>query len=69
MKNRPTVYSRPEGTMTMTGFQRSAMAPATGAVIPIIRLWVASAKDRDSRPQPMSMVIGLRNRPKLCRVP
>ena len=69
MRVRPMVYRVPATTMTRIGPHLSAMAAANGAESPITRLWVATASENTSRPQPMSMLIGRRYSPKLWRVP
>src|SRR5712691_11309100 len=45
------------------------MAPAKGMASPHTRFCKAIANEKVSRPQPRSIEIGRRNRPKLCRVP
>ena len=56
-------------TMTRTGPHLSAIEPRSGAPRPIIRFWMATALEKTPKPQPISMVIGLTNSPKLCRMP
>src|SRR6267143_1289963 len=56
-------------TSTRAAPKRSAMAPAKGMASPHTRFCKAIANEKVSRPQPRSIEIGRRNRPKLCRVP
>jgi hypothetical protein len=47
--------------MMRTGPKRSATAPAMGCPTPQSRFWIASAKEKMSRPQPLLTDIGGRN--------
>src|SRR6266581_1455938 len=69
MKTRPSAYNRPPAKSTRPAPKRSASIPVKGCVTPHSRFCNATAKPNTSRPHPLSMLIGCRNRPKLWRMP
>src|SRR5882762_7902421 len=69
MNTRPSAYSRPPAKSTRLAPKRSASIPVNGCVMPHSKFCTATAKPNTSRPQPLSMLIGCRNSPKLWRTP
>ena len=69
MNTRPSAYSSPPAKSTRLAPKRSASIPVNGCVMPHSKFCIATAKPNTSRPQPLSMLIGCRNSPKLWRMP
>src|SRR6266581_187823 len=69
MNTRPSAYRSPPAKSTRRAPKRSASIPVNGCVMPHNRFCSATAKPNTSRPHPLSMLIGCRNRPKLWRMP
>src|SRR5262245_37335438 len=69
MSTSPIAYSSPPVNSTRPAPKRSASMPVSGCVRPHSRFCAATAKPNTSRPQPLSMLIGCRNSPKLWRMP